>query len=474
MLPKYSSVNELQFPLKLHPGKVRIPIGSAIEEGFVWSLDRNSRRAKTLEAYAFSKNLSIYFIESKKYFSRPSLYRAKDGKDYSDNDSRFIFFSRAVLEFCKFIGFKPDVIHAHDWQTGLIPGYLQTLYQNDAFFHKTVTVFTIHNIAYQGLFPKRTYELAGFSPADFIPEKFEYFGHMSFLKAGLVFAHKLSTVSPTYCREVQESSDFGRGMEGILKVRSPDFSGILNGLDYTEWDPSKDKHIAANFSVKSKDVLEKKRACKKDLQKLMGLPENEDVPLFGMVSRLDPQKGFQLIEEMLPRAVERGLQFQIAVLGMGDPDIEAALKEYSLRWPENVAVHFTFNNPLAHKIYAGSDFFLMPSLFEPCGLSQMVAMAYGTIPLVTPTGGLIDTIEPWDAAQNKGNGFMCDRVSSEALLKTFESAIKHYGRNLHHEKCVQNVLLTRFTWENSAAKYLELYSSAILSHLAKFRLNSVI
>ncbi len=475
-IPKYSVVNEAQYPLKLHPGKLRIPMGSSVEEGFIWSLDRpaGARRGKKVnpsDLPAYPKNLSIYFIESKKYFSRDSLYRAKDGKDYADNDSRFIFFARAALEFCKFVDFKPDVVHAHDWQAGLIPGYLATLYQNDSFFQKTVSVFTIHNIAYQGFFPKKTYELAGFDPKDFVPEKFEYFGHFSFLKTGLVFAHKISTVSPTYAREVQGSAEFGRGMEGVLRVRAKDFTGILNGLSYAEWDPAKDRHLTANFSAKSKDWADKKRICKKDLQRMMELPLDENVPIFGIVSRLDPQKGFHLLGEMLPRAVEKGLKFQLAVLGTGDPDIEAALKEFSERWPDSVAVHFTFNEPLAHKIYAGSDFFLMPSMFEPCGLSQMIAMAYGTIPVVTPTGGLVDTIQPWDPDRKTGNGFMCDDVSSAALLATFETAVQFYPQLSDRTKLIQNALATRFTWENSAAQYMDLYSSAILSHLANVRVH---
>lgn len=470
LIPKYSAVSEAQFPLKLHPGKIRIPMGSAIEEGFVWSLERKSRRAGTTEGLNFPKNLSIYFIESKKFFSRSSLYRAKDGKDYADNDLRFMFFSRAALEFCKFIDFKPDVIHAHDWQTGLVPGYLSTLYQNDSFFQKTVSVYTIHNIAYQGLFPRRTYDLSGFDAKDFTPDKFEYFGHLSYLKTGLVFANKISTVSPTYCKEVQSGTEFGRGMEGVLRSRAKDFSGILNGLGYADWDPAKDKHLTANFSAKSKDAADKKRICKKDLQRMMELPVDAAVPLFGMVSRLDPQKGFHLIGEMLPRAMEKGLKFQLAILGTGESDIEETLKEFSERWPDFVAVHFTFNEPLAHKIYAGSDFFLMPSVFEPCGLSQMIAMAYGTIPLVTPTGGLVDTVQPWDPEQRSGNGFLCDGVSSAALLKAFEDAVRFYPNGQDREKLMRNALGTRFTWDESAEKYMDLYSSAILSHLASVRL----
>ncbi len=471
LIPKYSEISEARYPLKLRPGKLRIPVGGSVEEGFVWSLEKKGRRYKDDSLPAWPKNLSFYFIENKKYFSRSSLYRAKDGKDYADNDARFIFFSRAAIEFCKFVDFKPDVVHAHDWQTGLIPGYLATLYQNDSFFHKTVSVFTIHNIAYQGLFPRRTYDLAGFETRDFVPEKFEYFGHVSFLKAGLVFADKISTVSPSYCREVQASAEFGRGMEGVLRARAKDFSGILNGLSYADWDPAKDNHLTANFSAKSRDFIDKKRICKKDLQRMMELPVEENVPIFGMVTRMDPQKGFELIEEMLPRAMEKGVKFQLAILGTGDSDIEAALKEFSERWPDAVAVHFTFNEPLAHKIYAGSDFFLMPSLFEPCGLSQMIAMAYGTIPLVTPTGGLRDTVQPWDAELKTGNGFLCEGVSSAALLNAFESAVQFYSQGADRAKLVQNALATRFTWENSAARYMELYSSAILSHLAKVRVH---
>lgn len=467
VLPKYASIDENLFPLKLHPGKIRIPVAGRIEEGFVWSLNDRPRLRRRGESsqIPIPPNLTFYFIENKKFFSRSSLYRAPDGKDYADNDERFIFFSRAVLEFCKFVDFAPDIIHAHDWQTGLIPAYLSTVYQYDSFFHKTVSVFTIHNIAYQGMFPKKTFTAAGFDPAEFVPEKLEFFDHVNFLKAGLVFSNKISTVSPTYAKEVQTSSEFGRGMEGVLKTRAKDFTGILNGLDYQIWDPASDPHLPVNFSAKAKDIAQKKAACKKDLQDTLGLPAEVNIPVFGMVSRLDAQKGFDLVCDALPELLEEGREFQCAILGQGDPAIEKLLKDLIKLYPHKIALSTAFNEPLAHKIYAGSDFFLMPSVFEPCGLSQMISMAYGTLPVATPTGGLLDTVEPWNPESRRGNGLMCDNISVPDLVLAMEKALRLYGVPSDRQKIMQNALSARFSWEDSAQKYLDLYSSAILSHL---------
>lgn len=443
VLPKYSLMDEYKFGLKTIPGKILVPIGDRIEEASV---------------YNFSDDLPVYFIGNKKYFDRPGFYRTAE-KDFEDNDERFIFFSRAVLEFCKLVDFRPDLIHSHDWQTALIPAYLKTLYRTDAFFRHTATVFSIHNIAYQGLFPKQSLFLSGFGWHDFTPERLEYYGQFSFLKAALVFADKIATVSPTYAREVQKNHELGRGLEGVLQSRAGDFIGILNGLNASEWNPATDKVLAAPFSFASKNLAEKKRVCKRDLQEIARLPVDDSVPLIGMVTRLDPQKGVQRVAEIAPELFEKGVKSQWVILGLGDKNIHDLLTSLSSQYPQQISFQIGFNNELAHKIYAGSDLFFMPSEFEPCGIAQMIAMKYGTIPVVTPVGGLLDTVHPFDPST--GTGFISAEVSNAALLETLEKALQIYRDQDLWQRLVRNAMKQDFSWKAAAAEYLKLYQGAL-------------
>jgi starch synthase len=452
VLPKYSLIDAAKFPLRALPGRFLVPVGEQVEETVVWTLGQS--RAEDL---GFAK-VSVYFIENRKYFNRPGIYQTPE-KDFPDNDERFIFFSRAVLELCKFLDFRPDVVHCHDWQTGLIPAYLKTLYRMDAFFNRTASVFTIHNIAYQGIFPKQSLFQAGFSWHDFTPEKLEYYDQLCFLKAGLVYADKVSTVSPTYCAEVQKEGGQGKGMEGILQSRAEDFSGILNGLDYSEWDPSKDELIPKKYSPKVRDWIERKKANKRTLQEFCQLPQAE-VPLVGMVSRLDPQKGFNRVVELIPQLLGAGTRMQWVILGSGDKRIRESLASIAKRYPREVSVHFAFDDQLAHRIYSGSDFFFMPSEFEPCGLSQMIAMKYGTPPIVTPTGGLMDTVAPWSAASRSGTGFVSKEISTEALAQSVQEALDAYSSGTPWVVLRENAMAQDFSWKVSAQKYLELFRKA--------------
>ncbi len=449
-LPKYSSIDSRKFSLSKIPGKIKIPIGETIEEGEVY--------------HHQEKNLSTFFVENKKYFDRPGIY-GQSARDFEDNDERFIFFSRAALEFCKLINFKPDVIHAHDWQTGLIPAYLKTIYATDAFFQRTASVFTIHNIAYQGIFPKQSLYLAGLGWSEFTPEKLEYFDSISFLKAGLSYAGFVTTVSPRYAREIQETKQFGRGMEGLLKTRSKKLKGILNGLDETTWNPSKDPFIAAKYSPKSKDFEWKKNSCKRALQKLAGLTDDAQAPLIAMVSRLDPQKGFKMVTEILPKIALEHPKTQWVILGSGAPDIEKDLTAMAKRFPGRFFFEKGFNDPLAHQIYAGSDLFLMPSEFEPCGLGQMIAMKYGSIPVVTATGGLADTVTAWDGA--KGNGFVCAEIAAPALHAALWKALKAYDDKPAWKSLMKNAMSGDFSWKRSAAEYVRLYQEVSASNGAE-------
>jgi starch synthase len=398
----------------------------------------------------------VYFVDAPKYFDRDGLYRDGNKVDFSDNDDRFILFSRAVLETAKALDFRPDIVHANDWQTGLIPAYLETLYLLDAFFLPTASVFTVHNIAYQGVFPKNTLFRAGFSWSDFTPDRLEFFDQVNFLKAGLVFAHGLNTVGPTYAREISSNPVFGRGMEGILSLRK-DFIGILNGLDRRIWNPSKDPHLARSFTSAN---LAARKDCKTDLQREAGLDPDSRAPLLGMVSRMDPQKGVDIILEILEGFLKEGIQ--AVFLGSGDPEKKEALRGLAKKHPGRAAVVEGFNDPMAHKIYGGADLFLMPSLFEPCGLGQMIALRYGCVPVVTPTGGLLDTVEPFNGEKHTGVGFMAQRPEASAYRQALAEAVSLYRSDPAAWRGLQQRGMSLdFGWGKSVEAYVALYERAL-------------
>jgi len=440
-LPKYRKIDEKAFGVKKLSFKLHIPVGDKYE-------------AAQLKTAVSPNGTKCYFIENDKYFGRPEVYGTIHG-DYPDNRERFIFFSRAVLEAAKAVGFQPDIIHCHDWQTGLIPAYLKTLYSIDGFYCNCATVFTIHNIAYQGLFKADTIPLAGFSWKDFTWDRLEYYGKVNLLKIALTYADMLSTVSPTYAKEILHE-EFARGMEKTLRHRAGDLMGILNGIDYNEWNPATDKLIASNFS---KNDLSGKKACKKDLQKWCGLPDDESALIIGAVSRLDPQKGFVLVKKVIPKFIANNVQF--VFLGKGDKNIQTVLEGFARKYPSKVSVHFEFNNSLAHKIYAGSDAFLMASLFEPCGLGQMIALSYGTVPVVNRTGGLFDTVKYFNPKTFEGNGFSFHPPNEENLLSSLKALLKTYKNPEQWKKIIHNAACANFSWDKSARMYGELYRRAV-------------
>lgn len=445
VLPAYQKIDRKKYPMKKLKGRLLIPIGDHYEEAEVLE----GRLGKV------PQSVVVYFIDAPKYFDRPEVYRTSEG-DFPDNAERFIFFSRAVLEVAKLVDFQPEVIHCHDWQTGLIPAYLKTLYRIDAFFQSTRTVFTIHNIAYQGMFPAETMLLAGFSWSDFTPERMEYYGQMNFLKIALVYSDALTTVSPTYAQEIKSGPEFGRGMEGILNARSEVLQGILNGIDYEEWNPLSDSRIAARFSPKD---IKGKALCKADLQTAVGFTPRAKTLLLGVVSRLDPQKGFDLLVGALPKLIKQDIQ--LVILGVGDKDIQEELEKLAASYPTKISLNLKFDNDLAHKIYAGCDVFLMPSRFEPCGLGQMIALAYGTIPVVNRTGGLADTISDFSVSGGvvKGNGFVLKEPTVNGLVEAVERAISVYDEETYWKQLMNNAFKSKFSWQESSKLYLKLYRS---------------
>ncbi len=389
------------------------------------------------------KNIKVYFIENDKYFFRDSLYVDKFG-DYKDNLERFSYFCKRALSLLKEINYKADVIHIHDWQASLVPVYLKNLYKSDAFYQDMRTILTIHNIGYQGLFPKEEFPKLGLAWSLFGIEGLEFYGKINFLKAGMEFSDIINTVSPTYSKEIQ-TKEFGFGLEGVLGKRRNSLFGILNGLDYNIWNPQTDKFIAKNFSVK--DITNKSKD-KEDLQKFCKLPVKKNIPLLGMVSRLVQHKGFDILSVGIEKICKMDLQ--IVILGTGDLKYHQFLTKIMKKYPKVISLHLKFDDPLAHKIYAGSDIFLMPSQYEPCGLGQLISLRYGTIPLVFKTGGLADTV-------NKDNGFVFDKYSKEELIKTIDAAIKAFQDKLAWNQLVQRALECDFSWGKSAKQYIKLY-----------------
>jgi starch synthase len=438
-LPRYRNLGGGAFSLKAVGGNFLIPVGNRIETASM--------------SHVQWGRVSVYFIENAKYFDRPGVYRANFG-DYEDNDERFMFFSRAVLEGAKFIGFKPDVIHTHDWQTGLVNAYLKTLYRIDSFFSKTAGVFTINNIAYQGMFPKETLLKAGFSWLDFTPEKLEFYGGLNYMKAGIVFADIVTTVSPTYASEIQFRPEFGKGLEGVLRARTSSFFGILNGIDEEIWDPATDTLIERGYD--SRNFLKGKSACKKALQHALGLEEAKDLPLAGVVSRLDHQKGLDVLAAVAGDIADK---MQFVILGVGDPALAEAFTNLSKRYPKRIAFRTGFDEAFAHKIYSASDIFIMPSRFEPCGLSQMIAMRYGALPLVTRTGGLKDTVV-YTGEPAGSNGFAIDTVDEEQLRSILGHIVSLFAWKENWNVMVSNAMKGDYSWTRSSQEYLRIFNIA--------------
>ncbi|HEY3379858.1 MAG TPA: glycogen/starch synthase, partial [Armatimonadota bacterium] len=345
----------------------------------------------------------------------------------------------------------------NDWHTALVPVYLKTLYADRPGFQDIASLYTIHNLAYQGIFDPPLMELAGLPWELFTWDKLAFWDRFNFMKAGLLYADKLSTVSETYAKEIQ-TEEYGAGMDGVLTYRAHDLYGIINGIDYQIWNPKTDTLIPTNFSAED---LDGKHTCKHDLQEEMGLPTWENAPVFGLISRLSAQKGFDLLEEALPALLAEE-EMQVVVLGAGEKPYQDMLTKLAKQYPDKLAVALKFDNTLAHRIYAGSDAFLMPSHYEPCGLGQMISLAYGTLPVVRATGGLADTIKEVKSIRSKGNGFVFEDYTPEALHAAISRAIKCFrAKRDCWDKAVHNAFTSDFSWESSATKYLKVYKEAI-------------
>jgi starch synthase len=399
-----------------------------------------------------ANGVRYFFVDDPEYFDRADLYGTRSG-DYPDNAERFAELCYAALELAKGV-WTPEVIHCHDWQSALVPVLLRTRYHDDAQLRETPVVFTIHNMGYQGVFPREVLGRVGVPDSEFRVDGVEFYGQVNYLKAGLVYADYLTTVSRKYAEEIQ-TPEYGRGLEGVVQMRADRLLGILNGVDYTVWSPDVDPLIAAQYSARD---LKGKQECKKDLLKQFHLPVNLKRPVAGIISRFADQKGFDLLAEVAEKLLAEDLA--IVVLGTGDVRYERMFAALAERHPENFAVKIAYDNTLAHKIEAGADMFLMPSRYEPCGLNQIYSLRYGTVPVVRATGGLADTIEPFNIANWMGTGFSFQEYTGEALLGAVKEALAVFGDKMAW-RCLQaNGMTKDFSWEASAIEYARLYKVA--------------
>ena len=450
-LPAY---RDLSFP----PGARRenavpelaVPLGSGTEPGGLVRLELPGHRA------------TVFLVTHRgpeRFFDRPGIYTdPATGEGYPDNARRFLFFSRAVLEGLKALDRRVDVLHVNDAQTAFVPAFLRHQYASDPFFTRTGTLLSIHNLGYQGLEPPEVLADAGFGPEVFWPTSaFEFFGSVNFMKVGISFADLLNTVSPRYAREIRSEHEYGLGLEGVLAERSDDLRGIVNGIDYAVWNPENDPHLAARYSAQD---LRGKAACRRALAERADWPADPtetggDWPIVGMITRLVDQKGFDLIRAAADSLMK--LDVRLFVLGTGQKEYHTLLEELARRHPNRVAVRLAFDDALAHQIEAGSDMFLMPSRYEPCGLNQLMSLRYGTVPVVRATGGLADTVQDFDPGTREGTGFVFQEYEADAMLAALKRALATYRQPHLWHRLVQNCMAQDFSWEASATQYEDAY-----------------
>jgi len=446
VMPLYQTVRDRAFSLTQTVEDLQVPLVFGNRTARVWQSQLDGQDGQREQAAA----VPVYFLEQDDLFARPGLYGDESG-DYPDNAFRFVFFCRAALALAERLEWFPHVYHCHDWHTGLVPAFLRHLPELDPRLSAAAILFTIHNLAYQGRFPAWAFGITGLPLSLFQPSGVEFFGAVNFMKAGLQYADQLCTVSPSYAEEIC-TPEFGFGLDGVLRDRRAAFTGILNGADYQAWNPETDPFIAARYSATD---LHGKVACKIDLLRAYGLPEDPVPPLLGMVSRLVDQKGVDLLAEALERLL--ALDLRLVILGSGDARYEQRFTELAQMYPERVGVRLGFDDSLAHQIQAGSDCMLMPSRYEPCGLTQLYSLRYGTIPIVRATGGLKDTVVPFDPATGQGTGFVFQEPSAAALLEAVRTAVAVSADREAWQWLMRNAMAQDFSWARSAVRYLHLY-----------------
>lgn len=447
ILPAYRQTRYCGMPIEPMGIDFIVPIGSKTVTGHL------------LKSTLPGGQVPVYLVQQDHYYDREELYRA-DGEDYIDNCERFIFFSRAVMEAVRLLNLPVDLIHASDWQTGLVPAYLRIEYSGRQGYEQIASLFTIHNLAYQGRFWHWDMLLTGLDWKYFNWHQMEFHGKLNLMKTGLTFADSINTVSPSYAEEIQ-SAPLGCGLEGVLRQRRDVLSGVLNGIDPKQWNPVSDPLLPANYGPDS--VGRNKPLCKAQLQEEFDLPERPDVPLVGLIGRLCDQKGFDLVVDVIRERGEE-MDLQWVILGTGEPKYHELLEALADRFPDKVAVRLEFSNPLAHLIEAGSDLFLMPSRYEPCGLNQLYSLKYGTVPVVRSTGGLADTITDANEdtlAAGTANGFSFQEYNASALSETLNRACHAYGQADVFGQLIATGIRQDWSWTHSAKQYERLYQQTI-------------
>ncbi|MBK6912221.1 MAG: glycogen synthase GlgA [Ignavibacteriales bacterium] len=450
VIPKYGAVDDRKF--KIHEvvrlKDILIKIG---DKEVVFSL-------KSCFLPGPRTRIQIYFLDNQEYYgSRNSLYAdPMTEKDYPDNDERFILMSRAVCELLIKLGWVPDIIHCNDWQCGLIPGYIKNVYSKEVEFSKFKTLFTIHNLGYQGEFPKSTFKKTGL-PESLNSEKgIEHKGKINFMKSGLLYADAINTVSETYANEIRTDEKLGSGFKSIFMKRKENLFGIVNGIDTKIWNPETDKVIVKKYSIKN---IEDKRINKEELTRKFGFKFNETTPILGIISRLYDSKGIDLITEIFPLLMKMNLQF--VVLGTGERKYHIFFEKMAIKYPDKFACYLGFNDELAHVIEAGADIYLMPSMYEPCGLNQMYSLIYGTVPIVRETGGLADTVVNYNEETGEGNGFVFKKYDTDTFLKEIKRALKIFEDTKTWQKIMKAGMKSDFSWLSSAKKYIDLYKKVL-------------
>jgi starch synthase len=447
VLPLYSSIalNRGRFGIEPFQHSMGVWMGNVQE----WC---SMHRAFT------DSGVPVYFIEHNIYFDRTPIYHDSLMNDYLDNPRRFAFLCRAALQLCIDQGFSPHVVHCNDWQTALIPGYLKEWHHSDPILGRAASLLTIHNVAYQGIYPRDHLDYIGLGWHNFAPHIFENYGQLNFLKGGIHFADVVNTVSPTYAKEIAAPYG-GNGMAPYLSTKGSNFIGILNGADYGEWSPDHDRFLPAPYSI---DNMEGKKSCKRALQERFLLTPDDHVALLGAVGRFVDQKGYDLLAQSIDRILS-SMHVQFVILGTGRGDLEHFFRTLPERFPGRAGSYIGFSDELAHLIEAGSDFFLMPSLYEPCGLNQIYSLRYGTLPIVRVTGGLADTVEPYNEGVGSGTGFRFTDMTPTALYHAVGQAVStYYDRRHHMASLVVNAMSRNFSLEQTARDYVNAYRQAML------------
>jgi starch synthase len=446
VIPAYQDIQHARFGIRpFDPVPwFDIPMGPRVE------------RAEIFHTSLPDTGIDVFLIGCHDYFSRDGIYdNPVSGEGFVDNMQRYVFFMKAGLALLQRLRRRMDIIHCHDSQSALIPGFLRTNFRHDPFFASTGSLFTIHNLAYQGIYPKHSLFWAGIDPHHHhLGSPFEFYGQVNFMKVGIECSDMLNTVSASYALEIQ-SHEHGYGLDGVLRARQKVLHGIVNGIDYEEWNPGTDRHIPARYSPED---LSGKARCKAEVLKRFGLPESGmRVPLIGMVSRLADQKGFELLKQA--EAEIASLDFSLVVLGRGQRRYHDLLSHLAALYPEKIAVRADFDDPLAHTIYAGADLLLVPSKYEPCGLNQLIALRYGTVPIVRATGGLVDTVRDYDSQNDAGTGFRFHQYSAQDLTIALRRALEVYANPPSWRRLIQRDMLEDWSWEESGRRYMELYRS---------------